>query len=65
MSVLALDIERPAILGCEIAGISLDELVVRAWAAVRAGRVAPCPVCHGAMVAGRSARCKDCGSTLS
>ena len=65
MSVLALDIERPAILGGDLGTRSLDDLIVRAWAAVRAGRPAPCPVCRGAIVPGRQARCGDCGSTLA
>jgi hypothetical protein len=65
MSALALDIERPAMLGPDIAGRTLEDVVSRAWAAIRAGRPAPCPVCHGAVVPGRFARCRDCGSTLS
>jgi len=64
MTVLAVDIERPAILGGDLGG-GLDDVIVRAWAAVRAGRPAPCPVCHGRIAPGRSARCGECGSALS
>jgi hypothetical protein len=65
MSALALEIERPAMLAPDVGGGTLEDVVSRAWAAIRAGRPAPCPVCHGAVLPGRSARCRDCGSTLS
>jgi hypothetical protein len=65
MTVLAVDIERPAILGGDLECGSLDELIVRAWSAVRAGRAVPCPVCRGRMAPERAGRCRDCGSALS
>jgi hypothetical protein len=65
MTVLAVDIERPAILVCDLRFDSLDDLIVSAWATLRSGRSAACPVCHGPIAPGASARCGDCGSVLS
>ena len=52
-------------------GLTLDDLVARAWEGLAADRTAPCPVCGGTLVARYGAgpapvagRCDDCGSEL-
>jgi hypothetical protein len=72
MTVTAIDIERPSILGGERdGGQTLDDLLVGTWQGLTAHRTVACPVCSGAMAprygAGPAAvggRCRDCDSTL-
>ncbi len=75
MTVLALDIERPSILGVRPlaagGGPTLDDVIAGAWEALADNRSVSCPVCAGAMrprygagAAPVGGRCDDCGSAL-
>jgi hypothetical protein len=78
VTVLAPDIERPAILGPAAdggrggaAGVTLDDVIVGAWQQLLDHHSVSCPVCSGSMAPRYGAgaapvggRCADCGSAL-
>jgi hypothetical protein len=77
VTVLALDIERPSILGVGRGGVAagdrltLDDVITGAWERLLDHDAVTCPVCSGRMAprygAGAGSvggRCADCGSSL-
>jgi DnaJ-class molecular chaperone len=78
VTILALDIERPSILGpgqpeplADDARLTLDDVIVGAWDELLVHRRVSCPVCSGSMkprygagAAPVGGRCADCGSAL-
>jgi hypothetical protein len=75
VTILALDIERPSILGPppghDDVGLTLDDVIVGAWEELLAHRSVACPVCsasmqprYGSGAAPVGGRCGDCGSAL-
>jgi hypothetical protein len=78
VTILALDIERPSILGpgrreplVDGVRLTLDDVIVGAWDELLVHRSVRCPVCSGSMqprygagAAPVGGRCADCGSAL-
>jgi hypothetical protein len=64
--------EAPLELGRAHGERVLDDVIVRAWEELTAGRAAACPICgadmdpeYGAQARAIAGRCKDCGTRLS